>query len=96
MAWTSFDKNAKIFTHVRNTGEKRIHICQKPIALYEWIYTNYAKAGDRILDTHLGSGSSAIAAHKLGFEFVGVELNETYFEETLKRVKNHTSQKELF
>lgn len=96
MAWTSFDKNAKIFTHVRNTGEKRIHICQKPIALYEWIYTNYAKAGDKILDTHLGSGSSAIAAHKLGFEFVGVELNETYFEETLKRVKNHTSQKELF
>lgn len=96
MAWTSFDKNAKIFTHVRNTGEKRIHICQKPIALYEWIYTNYAKVGDKILDTHLGSGSSAIAAHKLGFEFVGVELNETYFEETLKRVKNHTSQKELF
>ena len=96
MAWTSFDKNAKIFTHVRNTGEKRVHICQKPIALYEWILRNYAKEGDRIIDTHLGSGSSAIASHKLGFEFVGLEINETYFENAIKRIKNHTSQPELF
>lgn len=78
MAWTSFDKNAKIFTHPRNTGEKRIHICQKPIALYEWIIDNYTKDGDKLIDTHLGSGSSAIAAHNRNREFVGCEINETY------------------
>lgn len=96
MAWTFFDKNAKIFVHPRNTGEKRIHICQKPIALYEWILENYAKSGDKILDTHLGSGSSAIASYKKGFDFVGIEINNTYLEETIKRIKNHISQKELF
>ncbi len=96
MAWTSFDKNAKIFVHPRNTGEKRIHICQKPIALYEWILDNYAKSGDKILDTHLGSGSSAIASYKKGFEFVGIEINDIYLEETIKRIKNHISQQDLF
>lgn len=98
MAWTSFDKNAKIFTHPRNTGEKRVHICQKPIALYEWIMNNYAKPNERILDTHLGSGSSAIAAHTLGFEFVGVEINKQYFDSALTRIKKHTEcvEVELF
>lgn len=98
MAWTSFDKNAKIFTHPRNTSEKRVHICQKPIALYEWIMNNYAKPNERILDTHLGSGSSAIAAHRLGFEFVGVEINKQYFDSALNRVKKHTEcvEVELF
>lgn len=98
MAWTSFDKNAKIFTHPRNTGEKRVHICQKPIALYEWIMNNYAKPKERILDTHLGSGSSAIAAHRLGFEFVGVEINKQYFDSALTRIKKHTEcvEVELF
>lgn len=98
MAWTSFDKNAKIFTHPRNTGEKRVHICQKPIALYEWIMNNYAKPNERILDTHLGSGSSAIAAHRLGFEFVGVEINKQYFDSALTRIKKHTEcvEVELF
>lgn len=90
MAWTSFDKNAKIFTHPRNTSEKRVHICQKPIALYEWIMSNYAKPNERILDTHLGSGSSAIAAHRLGFEFIGVEINKQYFDSALTRIKKHT------
>lgn len=96
MAWTSFDKNAKIFTHPRNTSEKRIHICQKPIPLYSWIYDNYSKAGERILDTHLGSGSSAIAAHLCGREFVGVEINPTFFGETIERVKKHVQQQKLF
>ena len=96
MAWTSFDKNAKIFTHVRNTSEKRIHICQKPIALYEWIFTNYAQKGDKILDTHLGSGSSAIAAHKCGMEFVGCETNREYYESALLRINTHKSQLSLF
>lgn len=96
MAWTSFDKNAKIFVHPRNTGEKRIHICQKPILLYKWIYDNYASSGQKILDTHLGSGSSAIAADMCDVEFVGVEINETYFDECTQRVKKHLQQKKLF
>lgn len=96
MAWTSFDKNAKIFTHVRNTSEERIHICQKPIALYEWIYMNYAKEGDKILDTHLGSGSSAIAAHKCNMEFIGCEINEAYFNSAVKRITTFTNQLKLF
>ena len=96
MAWTSFDKNAKIFTHVRNTSEKRIHICQKPIALYEWIFTNYAQKGDKILDTHLGSGSSAIAAHKCGMDFVGCEINREYYESALLRINTHKKQLNLF
>ena len=96
MAWTSFDKNAKIFQHVRNTREKRIHICQKPIALYEWIYDNYAKSGDKVLDTHLGSGSSAIAAHGRGIEFVGLEINPTYFDGTVNRVREKISQLNIF
>ena len=96
MAWTSFDRNAKIFTHVRNTGEKRIHICQKPIALYEWIYKNYATSDAKILDTYLGSGSSAIAAHNMDLSFVGIEINEEYFNSTIERFKKHTCQTKLF
>lgn len=91
-AWTSFDKNAKIFRHVRNTSETRIHICQKPIKLYEWILSNYAEKGQRILDTHLGSGSSRIAADKNGLEFVGFEVNENYFKLSEKRFNNYKSQ----
>ena len=79
-AWTSFDRNAKIFRHPRNTSEKRIHITQKPIQLYRWILDNYAQKGDRILDTHLGSGSSRIAAYRNGFDFVGFEIDKYYFE----------------
>lgn len=96
LAWTSFNKNAKIFVHPRNTSEKRIHICQKPIALYEWIYDNYSNDGDIILDTHLGSGSSAIAAHNKGRQFVGCEINRTYLDETVKRIERHLSQQKLF
>lgn len=99
MAWTSFDRNAKIFTHVRNTGEKRIHICQKPIALYRWIYTNYAKKGYKILDTHMGSGSSAIAAAleaELGLIYHGVEIDTTYYQNAATRIKNALSQGVMF
>lgn len=97
LAWTSFDKNAKIFTHVRNTSEKRIHICQKPIPLYEWIYLNYANKGDKILDTHLGSASSAIASNRvqMNLEFVGIEINEVYFETAVNRVKKHLNTKTI-
>jgi len=96
LALTSFDKNAKTFSHLRNTSERRIHLCQKPVKLYEWLLTNYAKPGDRILDTHLGSGSSAIAAWNLGFDFVGIELDKDYYDAAVKRFENHKRQQRLF
>lgn len=89
-AWTSFEKNAKIFKHVRNTAEQRIHITQKPLSLYKFVFKNYAKPGDKILDTHLGSASSAIVAEKMGFDFVGCEINKEIFEKAVKRYNEHT------
>lgn len=74
----------------------RIHPTQKPVALYEWLLTNYAKTGQRILDTHLGSGSSAIAAHNLGFDFVGMELDKDYYDAAVKRFNTHKAQGSLF
>jgi site-specific DNA-methyltransferase (adenine-specific) len=94
-AWTSFDRNAKIFKHVRNTSETRIHICQKPIKLYDWILQRYAKPTDLILDTHLGSGSSRIAAYKGGFDFVGFEIDAEYYEKQEKRFNDFKSQLRL-
>lgn len=91
-AWTSFDRNAKIFRHVRNTADKRIHVCQKPVKLYEWLLRNYSKPGQRILDTHLGSGSSAIAAHYFGVDFVGCELDADYYNAAKKRFEQATAQ----
>lgn len=88
-AWTSFDKNAKIFRHPRNTSEKRIHITQKPAALYKWILQNYSKQGDKILDTHLGSGSIAIACFDFGYELTACELDKDYYNDSIKRIKNH-------
>jgi len=95
-AWTSFNKNAKIFKHVRNTSEQRIHITQKPIKLYEWIFQKYAERGYRVLDTHLGSGSSRIAANKASLDFVGFEIDPEYFEAQEKRWRNFTAQTRLF
>ena len=93
-AWISFDTVAKVFyqfpSHV--TQGNRIHPTQKPIKLYEWLLTNYAKPGQRILDTHLGSGSSAIAAHYFGVDFVGCELDKDYFVAAKKRFEQHTAQ----
>lgn len=84
MAWTSFDQPAALFTY-SNTGgsnkEMKIHPTQKPIALYNWLLRRFAKPGNKILDTHLGSQSSRIAAYKLGFDFWGCELDEQYFNE---------------
>ena len=77
-------------------NEKRIHPTQKPIKLYEWLLMNYAKEGDKILDTHLGSGSIAIACHNLGFELTACELDLEYYEASIKRIKNHISQQRLF
>jgi site-specific DNA-methyltransferase (adenine-specific) len=76
--------------------EHRIHPTQKPVKLYEWLLSNYAKQGDKILDTHLGSMSSVIACHNLGFEIVGSELDADYFQAGVERVKKAMSQQRLF
>ena len=74
----------------------RIHPTQKPVALYKWLLKNYAKEGDKILDTHLGSGSSRIAAHEMGYTFTGYEIDKDYFEAQEKRFANHIRQGNLF
>jgi site-specific DNA-methyltransferase (adenine-specific) len=74
----------------------RIHPTQKPVKLYEWLLANYAKPGQRILDTHMGSGSSVIAANNLGFEIVATELDQNYFNAACKRIKQATAQERLF
>ena len=76
--------------------EQRIHPTQKPIRLYEWLLMNYAKEGDKILDTHLGSGSIAIACHNLGYDLEGYELDTEYFEAASKRLKQHQQQLTIF
>ena len=72
--------------------EKRIHPTQKPMKFYKWIMENYAKPTDKILDTHLGSGSSAIAAHYFGCDFTGIEIDKEYFDKMTKRFENETTQ----
>jgi site-specific DNA-methyltransferase (adenine-specific) len=75
--------------------EQRIHPTQKPVKLYEWLLMNYSKEGDKILDTHLGSGSIAIACHNLGYDLEGYELDKEYYDNALKRIKEHQSQLKL-
>jgi len=77
-------------------AESRIHPTQKPVKLYEWLLMNYAKEGDKILDTHLGSGSIAIACHNLGFDLTACELDTDYYDAAMKRINEHKSQKRLF
>ena len=110
LAWTSFDGKCKMirFSDIGNmngfdgklkvdyTFKGKIHPCQKHINIYEWILQKYAKQGDKILDTHLGSMSIAIACHNYGFELVGAELDEEYYKKGIQRVKNHVSQQKLF
>ena len=96
-AWTSFDASAKTF-YMRPQGADniRIHPTQKPRQLYNWILDKYAKEGDKILDTHLGSGSIALACHERGFELTACELDEDYFNASIKRIEQHISQQRLF
>ena len=101
LAWTSFKTSVRKFEWLWNgfrkeKPEERIHPTQKPVALYDWIFANYASDGNLILDTHLGSGSSRIAAHKAGLSFVGFEIDKDYFEAQEKRFKTFTSQLRLF
>ena len=72
--------------------EQRFHPTQKPVALYKWLLTNYAKPGDKILDTHVGSGSSLVACEDLGFKYVGFEIDKDYFEKSTNRIRQHTAQ----
>ncbi len=99
LAWTSFDKNVTLFKRdplCNGDYHGKINPCQKPVALYEWLLTHYAKPGDRILDTHLGSGSSRIAAYNLGFDFQGYEIDSDYFKAQEERFAAHVSQQSLF
>ena len=95
LAWVSFDKSARIYKQNPNQID-RIHPTQKPVKLYKWLLTNYAKPGQRILDTHLGSGSSAIAAHNFGFDFVGCELDKEYYDAAVCRFNKATAQISMF
>lgn len=96
-AWTSFNSPAKICKkRIVNADEVRLHPTQKPIYLYKWILDLYAKQGDKILDTHLGSGSIAIACHDYGFDLTACELDKEYFDKAMERIKNHTNQTKLF
>ena len=95
-AWMSFQVPSKIFEYDNRQGAAKIHPTQKPVKLYEWLLKNYAKQGDKILDTHGGSFSSAIACHKHGFEFVGTELDTEYFNLAVERFKTYSNQANLF
>ena len=96
-AWTNFEGVAKTYyySHMNNT-DKRIHTTQKPVALYEWILNRYAKEGDIILDTHVGSASSLIACHNTNHKFVGFELDPIYYKKAKERLDAELAQTNIF
>lgn len=104
MAWSSFDKPAKIVRYLwsgmlqpnMKEKQKRLHPTEKPYQLYKWLLDKYAKPTDKILDTHLGSGSIAIACHDYGFELTACELDKEYYDKAIQRIVNHTNQQKLF
>ena len=104
MAYLSMTKSVNIceiiwngmIQHDMKNKENRIHPTQKPVKLYEWLLMNYAKEGDKILDTHLGSGSIALACHNLGYDLTACELDTEYFNAALKRLKEHQQQLTMF
>ena len=103
LAWTSFNKVAKQFDYRyygglegKTSASNKIHPTQKPISLYEWLLMNYAKERDTILDTHLGSGSIAIACHNLGYDLTGYEIDKDYYEAAKKRIEQHKQQIRMF
>lgn len=108
LAYASFDTAVRVFKYMWNgmhqgsfggdvrKNDKRIHPTQKPVPLYEWLLLNYAKPGQKILDTHLGSGSSAIACNNMGFEIVGCELDIDYYQAACDRVAEYSKQERLF
>ena len=96
MAWSSFQKPAKMWTLSVLKEQGKIHPTQKPIELYEWLLINNAQQGDKILDTHLGSGSIAIACHNLGFDLTACELDPDYYKASIKRIQDRIDSKDLF
>lgn len=104
IAWTNLPGQSRVFDFKWNGmlqgdmkhKEQRIHATQKPVVLYRWIFSRYAKPGDKILDTHLGSGSSRIAAYDAGLDFWGYEIDETYFRLEEERFEAHAAQLSLF
>lgn len=104
LAWNSFDKPAKIVRYLwsgmlqpdMKDKQKRIHPTEKPYQLYKWILDKYTNKGDKILDTHLGSGSIAIACHDYGFELTACELDTEYYNKAIQRIKDHVAQQRLF
>ena len=104
LAWTSFDKATRIFRYMWNGmlqgdmkhKENRIHPTQKPVRLYEWLLKNYAKPGDKILDTHVGSASSLIACHRGGYEYWGFEIDGTYYKMAKERLDRERAQVSIF
>jgi len=95
LAWTSFDKNVKIYKRdplAKGDYRGKIHPTQKPITLYRWLLQHYAKPGDKILDTHVGSASSLIACHQMGFDFVGFEIDPDYYQAATKRLERARAQ----
>ena len=93
-AWTSFNRNAVMFEvfGAGTANNVRFHPTQKPVALYEELLDRFANDGDKILDTHVGSGSSLIACYNMRFDVVGFEINETYYKKAQERIAEHTAQ----
>jgi len=96
MAWSSIQKPAKMWSLSVLKEQNKIHPTQKPIQLYEWLLMNNAEEGFKILDTHLGSGSIAIACHDYKYELTACELDKEYYDKAIQRIKNHVSQQKLF
>lgn len=101
LAWHSFNKPMQFIRLTWNgavTCQPRYgkHPHEKPVALYEWLVDNFCNPGDKIIDTHLGSGSSAVACHRMGYDFVGIEIDNGYFEDASERVENSQKQNDLF
>lgn len=95
MAWSSLDRPSKIFRFSVRKNRNKIHPTQKPVALYKWLLSKYAKPGDTILDTHGGSMSSVIAAYDMGFDITCIELDKDYFDAAVKRIKQYLSAPKL-
>jgi site-specific DNA-methyltransferase (adenine-specific) len=94
-AWCSFNSNSK-WIEIAPQGKNRFHPTQKPVKLYDWILTNYAEKGQKILDTHLGSGSIGIACHNFGVDLVGIEIDSEYYQKAKNRIDKETRQESLF
>lgn len=99
LAWTSFQRTARCFDYpfygAIGSEYERIHPTQKPVALYKWLLIHYANKGDKILDTHVGSGSSFIAAYDMGYDIMGFEIDKDYFDAAIRRLDEHKAQLQI-